>query len=222
MTDRKPGIRFDGGKRRDLNKERVAGRMAALPEQAPTSEQTAIRRKAMQERARMERKAAKIGHEGAITSRIKVRDLQGQRARSLTQTIRCRPGTFEWRYGRNRQDAYFHAGNHFAILWERAGIALQSSAQFLRGIKSGYAAGISDGRVAAIDSLRGLVERIGHSGFERLMAYCVHGKSAAEIASLEMQTQRNIATILHNDLRQCAIHFKFLGVNKCHSESETN
>jgi hypothetical protein len=123
---KKPGIRIDGGKRRDFNKERIGGRMAALPKDAPTPKQTAARQKAMETRAKAERKAAKIGHEGAVTSKVRVRDLQGQRARTLTQTIRCRPGTFEWRYGRNKQDALFHAGNHLAILWERAGMTIAS------------------------------------------------------------------------------------------------
>jgi hypothetical protein len=110
MADRKPGVRIDGGKRRDLNKDRFAGRISALPKDAPTPEQIGARREAMETRARAERKAAKIGNEDAKADRIKVRDLQGQHARTLTQTLRCRPGTIEWRYGRNKQDVLFYAG----------------------------------------------------------------------------------------------------------------
>jgi hypothetical protein len=67
---KKPGIRIDGGKRRDLNPERIAARMAALPKDALTAEQTAARRRAMEKRAKAERKAAKVGNEGAKTYRI--------------------------------------------------------------------------------------------------------------------------------------------------------
>jgi len=142
--------------------------------------------------------------------------------RSSHHTICCRPGTFEWRYGRGKPSALFHAGNHFAILWERAGVSVASSADFLRGTKSGYATGISDGRVAAIDALRGLVKRVGHFSFERLMLYCVQGATSDEIAARELQEKRAIATVLANDLRQCAIHFKFLGPNNHHSATETS
>src|SRR5690554_4895435 len=52
---RKPGVRVDGGTRRDMNADRVAGRMAALPENAPTPEQTKARRAAAAKRERTER-----------------------------------------------------------------------------------------------------------------------------------------------------------------------
>jgi hypothetical protein len=97
------------------------------------------------------------------------------------------------------------------MLWERAGIAVASSADFLRGTASGYATGISDGRVAAIDALRGTVEKLGHFAFERLMMYCVKGMTASDIARLERCSGREIGTVLNSDLRQCAIHFKLLG-----------
>jgi hypothetical protein len=107
-----------GGRRRDLNKERIGGRLAALPKDAPTPKQTAARQKTMETRAKAERKAAKVGREGAKAYRIKVRDLQGQHARTLTQTIRCRPGTFEWRYGRDKQNALFYGVLSRAVVGE--------------------------------------------------------------------------------------------------------
>jgi hypothetical protein len=211
MTERKPGVRIDGDNRRDLNKARIAGRMAALPEHAPTPEQVATRRKAMEKRARAERKAALIGHDGAKTSKVRVRDLQGQRARSLTQAIRCKPGTFEWRYGRNRQDALFYAGNHLAILWERAGMTIASSANFLRGITSGYATDLAEGRAQAIDKLDGFRETMGQKPAERLIDYCVLGLTTAEIARKDGAKERDMAPVLHQHLRDCARHFHFMG-----------
>lgn len=220
VKPKQPKIRIDGGRRRDLDKKRVARRMESLPSGAPTSSEAQARQKAMDKRAAAERKAAAIGHDGATISKVRIR-LSGPR--KTVQQMRCRPGTFEWRYGRNKQDALFHAGNHFAILWERAGVAVASSADFLRGTKSGYASGISDRRVVAIDALRGLVERVGQFSFERLMLYCVQGATSDEIAIREKQDKRTMGTVLANDLRQCAIHFKYLGTNhsRKHSVSET-
>jgi hypothetical protein len=207
---KKPGIRIDGGKRRDLNPERIAARMAALPKDALTAEQTAARRRAMEKRAKAERKAAKVGNEGAKTYRIKVRDLQGQHARTLTQTLRCRPGTFEWRYGRNKQDALFYAGSYLAQLWERAGMTVASSVDFLRGTRSGYITGIAEGRVAAIDKLEGFRDELGTVPSSQLIDYCVSGLTAAEIAMKTGMKERDMATVLHYHLRICAKNFDFM------------
>lgn len=211
MTERKPGIRIDGGNRRDLNKDRVAGRMTALAKDAPTPEQTVAHRKAMEKRATAERKAAQIGHDGAKTSKVRVRDLQGQRARTLTLTIRCKPGSFEWRYGRDKQDALFHAGNHLAILWERAGMTVASSANFLRGIASGYSTGLAESRAQAIDKLDGFRDAMGQKPAERLIDYCVLGLTTAEIARKDGAKERDMAPVLHQHLRDCARHFHFMG-----------
>ncbi|MGB3897026.1 MAG: hypothetical protein WA973_00550 [Mesorhizobium sp.] len=206
----KAGVRIDGGKRRDLNKERVVGRMAALPEQAPTSEQAKARRKALDKRLQTERAAARNGQDGARTSKVKVRDLQGQRARTLTQTVRCRPGTFEWQYGRNKQDVLFHAGSHFAKLWEKAGMTVSSSADFLRGTASGYAQGISETRVAAMDKLLAAHPNLGNIPFNRLVDYCVRGLTTREMAKKYDSEPRAMGHVLHQDLRACAVEFQFL------------
>ncbi|MCP8894281.1 hypothetical protein KYK29_05015 [Shinella daejeonensis] len=157
------------------------------------------------------------GKDGAVLAKVRLR-VSSQRSAHLT--IRCRPGSFEWRYGRGEPCALFYAGNHFAILWERAGATVASSADFLRGTKAGHRTGISDSRVAAIDALRGLVDEIGRLSFERLMLYCVQGATSDEIATREQQEKRAIATVLANDLRQCAIHFNFVS-RKTHFDRET-
>lgn len=204
----KPGIRIDGGKRRDLNKKRVAERMAGVANNAPTPEQSSQRRKAMQSRQREEKKAAANGHEGARLSRVKVKLSS---SRTILQTVRSRPGTFEWRYGRNNQDALFHAGNHLAILWERAGMTIASSANFLRGTSSGYATGLADSRAQAIDLLDGFRDGMGQKPAERLIDYCVLGMTTAEIARKDGAKERDMAPVLHQHLRDCARHFKFMG-----------
>lgn len=206
----KAGIRIDGGKRRDLNKARIAERMGSLPEHSPTPAQAKARRKAMEKRAQAERKDARNGQDGARTSKVKVRDLQGQRARTLTQTIRCRPGTFEWQYGRNKQDVLFHAGSHFAKLWEKAGMTVTSSADFLRGITSGYAQGISETRIAAMDTLLAAHPNLGNIPFNRLVDYCVRGLTTREMAKKYDTEPRAIGHVLHQDLRACAVEFQFL------------
>lgn len=151
------------------------------------------------------------GKAGAKMTSIKIR-ISGQR--SETMAMRSRPGTFEWRYGRKKQDVHFHAGSHLAKLWERAGIAVASSANFLRGTGSGYATGISDGRVAAIDKLSGFVKEMGRAPAERLIDYCVAGLTTAEIARKHGAKEREMAPVLHHDLRACAQHFNFLTGNR--------
>lgn len=204
---RKPGVRVDGGTRRDMNADRVAGRMAALPENAPTPEQTKARRAAAAKRERTERAAAKIGHEGARVSLVKIKLSQDRIGR---QMMRAKPGTFEWRYGRNKQDALFHAGNHLAILWERAGMTIASSANFLRGIASGYSGGLADGRAQALDKLDGFREALGTANASNLIAYCVEGQTASTIAHRNGVNDREMATVLHHCLKLCAKHFDFM------------
>jgi hypothetical protein len=153
-------------------------------------------------------KALDGGKEGAKVTTVKLR-ISGKR--NDLQTIRAKPGTFEWRYGRNKQSALFHAGSHLAILWERAGLTIASSANFLRGTSSGYATGISDGRVAAVDRLDGFVVELGRQPAARLVDYCVGGMTSKEIARKHGATEREMASVLHHDLRACAAHFRFTG-----------
>lgn len=206
--ERKPGIRIHNGVRRDLNKERIASRMAGLAPARPAASDKASRAEANERRAKAERRAARTGCEGATTTEVRTR-ISGSRAAS--RVMRSKPGTFEWNYGRNRQDALFHAGSHLAQLWERAGIAVASSADFLRGTGSGYATGVSDGRLAAIDQLQGFKTEMGRLPSERLISYCVLGMTSREIAEDYQMTQREIAPVLHSDLRACAFHFRFMG-----------
>lgn len=225
-TELAAGTRIDGGHRVDLAKMRArrAASKDAKSKKPPIVgpiEDTRVAavwhredlRKGLRDAA--EKQAHRMGKyrktdggkDGAKTTSIKLR-ISGKR--SELQSIRSRPGTFEWRYGRKRQDALFHAGSHLAVLWENAGITVASSANFLRGTSAGYATGISDGRVAAIDKLKGFVAVMGHVPAERLIDYCVAGLTTAQIAMKHGAKEREMAPVLHLDLRTCAQHFKFV------------
>lgn len=148
------------------------------------------------------------GKDGMRTSVVRTRLSTGRTGR---QVVRSKPGSFVWRYGRQMQDARFHAGSHLAQLWERAGIAVASSASFLRGVSSGYSTGISDGRVAALDKLRGFQDAVGMGSAARLVDYCVEGLTTGEIARKYGSRERDMAPVLDQDLRDCAAFFGFMG-----------
>lgn len=204
---RKPGIRIDGGKRRDLNGERVAARMAGvLAGVSDEKAAEAYRKRRRSNDAKAEREGRKLraedgGKEGALVTKVRLR-VSGQR--TATQQLRCRPGTFEWRYGRERQEALFHAGNQFAQLAERMGITVASSANFLRGTTSGYATSISEGRLEAMNKLYLVMKKLGHDQTDRLIEYCVRGQTTGEIAASYGFPEKSMAAVLDADLRSCA------------------
>jgi hypothetical protein len=208
----KPGIRIDGAKRRDMNPERVAERMAGVVKPARTAAQAEADRKARQTvDDRLHRLSVKLqredgGKEGTKLAKVKVKI---SAERSERQTIRCRPGTFDWRYGRDKQDALFHAGNHFARLWEQAGTAAACSPSMESASGAAWR-GMPDGRVAAIDVLNAASFELGRLPLSRLIDYCVHGLTTAEIAKKHGEKDRDMAIVLHQDLRACAIHFLYL------------
>ncbi|MHA6645850.1 hypothetical protein [Mesorhizobium sp. A623] len=208
----KPGTRIDGGKRRDLNGSRVAGRMAGVVKPARAASQIESDRKARQKvDERAHRLTAKLqqedgGKEGTKLTKVKVKI---SAERSERQTIRCRPGTFDWRYGRDKQDALFHAGNHFARLWEQAGSAAACSPS-MEGAGGVAWRGMPDGRVAAIDVLNAASFELGRMPLSRLIDYCVNGLTSAEIAKKHGQKERDMTPVLHQDLRACAMHFFYL------------
>lgn len=209
----KPGVRIDGGKRKDLNKQRVAARMAGVPSAAPSLQDIETAHSARKKAGDQSRqRTAKFkrddgGKDGMRLTKVKVKISADRLERQL---YRCKPGTFEWKYGRDKQDALFHAGSHLAILWERAGLTVASSADFLKGTSSGYAQGIVDGRVAAIDKLEGFRAQLGAVPSAQLIDYCVEGRTAAEIAHKNGVKDREMTTILHHHLRVCAKHFDFM------------
>lgn len=150
-----------------------------------------------------------VGFEGAKEAAADVR-VTGRR--KTKRTIRARPGTFEWVFGRRTADiALFHAGSHFARLWEIAGTADARSPNY-EGASGGSQRGISDRRCEALSELNALVKKLGEPITQRLTHYCVHGKTAAEIASMYGVGDREMALVLKQDLRDCARYFRFLSV----------
>jgi hypothetical protein len=112
------------------------------------------------------------------------------------------------RYGR-RADALYHAGAHFAVLWERAGTAAAKSPDLSASGGSQWK-GLSDGRAVALDDVGAAVRELGKLCSVRLVDYCVHGLTAKQIAAKFQVGERNMAPVLHQDLRACAMHFRFL------------
>lgn len=127
-----------------------------------------------------------------------------------SRTIRCRPGTFEWRYGRKTADGtLYHAGCHYAVLYERAGTAAASSPD-LGSSGGGAWKGLPEGRVAALDALKPINEKLGEMPRLRLVAYCVQGLSVSELAKWAGVPDRDMAAVIHQDVTALAKHLNFL------------
>ncbi len=217
---RPPGLRVDGGRRIDLAAKR-AKKAAAKEANQPArrvltvaevkARVAADRKRRAAEKRRLERlREIDGGKEGAKLSVVKLR-LSANRDERVV--MRAKPGTFEWLYGRDKQDALWHAGNHLAQLFERGGYAIASSADFLRGTKSGPS-GITGARLSAVQELEGFVREVGRKPSNRLMAYCGEGLTARQIASKEGIGEREAAVILRSDLMACAEHFNFIGAKR--------
>ncbi len=147
------------------------------------------------------------GFDGAIEIDTETR-ISGER--SKFNLLRCRPGSFEWRYGRKTADAaMYHAGIKFAELWEFAGTSAASSPD-LGSIGGGMWRGIQTGRLEAMDKIKAARFDIGKWGTARLVDYCVMGSTASEMAKKYSADDRQMAIILNEDLRACAVHFRQL------------
>jgi hypothetical protein len=155
------------------------------------------------------KKAAEMvpGFDGAemITTRVKITATRWE-----GRPLRCRPGTFEWRYGRENADSsLYHAGIHFATLWEKAGTAAASSPDLGRE-GTGQWKGIPVTRLEAMQKIDAARQDVGKWGAARLVDYCVMGTPAPEIARKYKTDERAMAFILEADLKACAVHFGYL------------
>ncbi|MBZ9873096.1 hypothetical protein LB542_19805 [Mesorhizobium sp. BR1-1-9] len=154
-----------------------------------------------------DRKPMLPGYDGTIEIETAVRMTA---TRSEPRILRCRPGTFSWRYGRKSADAsLYHAGVRFAELWEIAGVADNRSPSFEQKI-AGQWKSIPDARLEAMDKIEAARSDIGKWGTARLVDYCVMGTSAADIATKYGSDERAMAHVLYEDLRACAAHFEFV------------
>lgn len=153
-------------------------------------------------------KALQPGYDGAVEIETSVRITA---TRSESRSLRCRPGSFEWRYGRANADAaLYHAGIKFADLWERAGTASASSPDFSSSSSGGQWKGIPDGRVLAMSEINDARKDMGRWSTARLVDYCVMGSTASEMAQKYNTDDRSMAIVLNEDLRACAMHFRQL------------
>ena len=156
--------------------------------------------------ARTRKKELEPGYEGAVLIETPVRVTA---TRFEHRSLRCRPGTFEWRYARPKAEtALYHAGTHYALLWEKAGTASASSPD-LEAAGGGAWKGLPNGRAVAMDDLKHAFRELGKAPTSRLTAYCVQGKTTSELASQYGIPDRDMAAVLEMDLRACASHFRF-------------
>ncbi len=157
--------------------------------------------------------AEQLGPGGLVVQARRVRT--GTTAIS-TLKVRCRPGSFEWRYGRFG-NAQYHAGAAFARLWERSGIASAGGGlPSLGGSSSGKPGSLADARVAALDEVRRISDTIGGPIQRRLVAYCVEGRTPKEIAATyhHQVTDRQVSETLDLDLIELARAMGFANAAK--------
>ncbi len=147
------------------------------------------------------------GCDGTKISKVSVK-VSG--SRTTRQSVRSLPGTFEWRYGRGGSGIYlYHAGTHYARLWERAGMASVSSPDLGGNIGAGWK-GIPDKRLDAMDELNVALPVLGMLVSSRLTDYCASGLTAAQIGMKHGINKRDVAVVLEQDLVACAKHFRFI------------
>lgn len=170
----------------------------------------------MRIKPKAKRKPKKLPPPGSDGAKIFRTSVRVTATRTESRSIRARPGTFEWRYarakpaGKDINAALYHAGNHYALLWERAGTADMGSPNNMGGIGGGARLGLADRRCEAMDELQGVFSVLGRSATSRLTAYCVEGRTTKEIAKKFGASEREMGHVLHNDLRECARHFQLL------------
>lgn len=128
--------------------------------------------------------------------------MKGDTGAIATHRVRCRPGSFEWRYARSGGDHQLHAGSDFARTWERAGISITSPLTGDVKLGGGGWKGLPDGRAAALDQVLRWTRAIGGPITRRLVAYCVEGKTPREMATSYngQVTPRQLADTLDLDL----------------------
>ncbi len=147
------------------------------------------------------------GFDGTKISKV---NIKLSSSRSTRQSVRSLPGTFEWRYGRGGSGVYlYHAGTHYARLWERAGMASVSSPNLGGNVGAGWK-GIPDKRLDAMDELNIALPVLGILVSARLTDYCASGLTAAQIGKKHGINKRDVPVVLEQDLVACAKHFRFI------------
>ncbi len=149
------------------------------------------------------------GYDGAVLTETNVRR-SGESA--TRRRILCRPGTFEFRYGREvKHAAMYHAGIRFAELWEIAGTADAKSPDASREVFGQFMGGVlRDQKLDAMQKIDEARQSIGKWATARLVDYCVMGNTSEEMAQKWDVDRREMAHLLDDHLRAVAVHFRYL------------
>jgi hypothetical protein len=152
------------------------------------------------------------GFDGSVHY-VRERQIAGTRL-VTSHNMRCKPGTFEWRYGRARPgtelDMLYLAGVEFGRLWERAGMDAPRPVDWgMPGVAAWR--GLPDARVEALSELKAVSRDLGKLVMARLVNYVVEGKTPRQIALQFDLDERDMAIVLASDLRAAASYFGFGG-----------
>ncbi|MCA1403715.1 hypothetical protein I6F26_03745 [Ensifer sp. IC3342] len=102
----------------------------------------------------------------------------------------------------------YHAGTHYARLWEQAGMASASSPD-LGGNSGGEWKGVPEKRLEAMDELKKATAVLGMLVSARLTSYCALGLTAKEIGLKFGISSRDVPPVLEQDLVACAKCFGY-------------
>jgi hypothetical protein len=151
------------------------------------------------------------GFEGAELH-VRERPIPGTR-QIQRSVMRCRPGTFEWRYGRGESGTplslLYQAGVEFSGLWERAGMDGPGTVDWAKAGSPQWR-GLPDARVVALDDVKEMSRDLGKLVTARLVHYCVQGKTSTEIGMIYDLGERATGHILESDLMAAAQFFRYV------------
>ena len=155
--------------------------------------------------------APKEGFDGSVIY-IRERPIPGT-SRKQSTSIRSKPGTFEWRYCRGKpgseMDMLYLAGSDFCELWERAGMDGPGSVDWAKSGTTQWR-GLPDARVVALDEVKAMSRALGMLVTQRLVNYCVEGKTSRQIATAFGDPERDMAIVLASDLKAAAIYLGYM------------
>lgn len=123
---------------------------------------------------------------------------------------RCKAGSFEWSYGTRKSGTklmLYHAGVHFAGLWEKAHISARSPS--LIPTASTQWRGLPDSRAEAMTEIKRARLDLGRDTMSRLVDYCVLGSTVSEMAAKYDIDVRSMSAVLMADLQSAARHFRY-------------
>lgn len=126
--------------------------------------------------------------------------------------VRCKPGTFEWRYSvgehDNVRESLYQAGVKFASIVERAGMDGPGTVDWGK-VGSTQWRDLPMPRLLALDAWKHLAQDLGKLVTSRLIGYVVEGKTTAQLARKYRVSPKMMAVQLNSDLAMAAVHFGY-------------